>query len=66
VLAAYIRDVSLLDLRRDAIRTLADELLAGGATLVLTSDTLAAAEHAASRGWIERSTLAEIEADRER
>lgn len=63
VVAAYIRDVSLLDARRSAIRALADELRAEGGTLVLAPDTTAAARHAAEHGWITRESLGGIEGE---
>jgi phosphatidate phosphatase APP1 len=57
VLAAYIRNVNR-DLKRpEAIRKLAEEVLAKGGTLLLAKDSLAIAEHALSRGWLEPADL---------
>jgi phosphatidate phosphatase APP1 len=50
--AVYIRDVSRSPRRTAAIRELAAELARAGADLVLSTDTLAMAEHAAGQGWI--------------
>lgn len=61
--AVYIRNVEAKPERVAAIRALAAEVEKAGSTLVLADDTLAAAEHAASRGWIAPATLAEIRAE---
>jgi phosphatidate phosphatase APP1 len=63
ILAVYIRNVTPRLARTDAIRALADEVEAAGSTLLLGDDTLAAARHAASRGWITADGLAEVEAE---
>lgn len=64
ILAVYIRNVSgatpRAALRTAAIRALANEVAAAGSTLLLTDDTVAAAEHAASRGWIPEAALSEV------
>jgi phosphatidate phosphatase APP1 len=60
ILAVYIRNVSRRPERIDAIRQLAAELEKSGSTLILADDTLAAARHAASRGWIDPAALPEI------
>ncbi|HEX2091936.1 MAG TPA: phosphatase domain-containing protein [Longimicrobiaceae bacterium] len=60
ILAVYIRSVSRTPGRADAIRALAGEVERAGSTLLLTDDTVAAAEHAASRGWIPEDALQEI------
>lgn len=60
VMAAYIRDVSVVDARRAAIGELADALRAEGGTLLLTSDTLGAARHAAEKGWITSDALCAV------
>jgi phosphatidate phosphatase APP1 len=52
ILAVYIRDVSRLRTRSDAIRKLAQKVEESGSTLVLADDTTAAAQHAIQRGWI--------------
>ncbi len=63
VAAIYIRNLPLEDVERpEAIRRLAREVEAVGSTLLLVDTTYEAAEHAAERGWISRSALAEIAA----
>lgn len=53
IAAIYIRSVHPDPGRLEAIRHLAEEVLAAGSVLVLAEDTLAAARHAAERGWID-------------
>jgi len=60
ILAIYIRNVSPHPERSTAIRTLAEQVSAGGSTLLLADDTLAAARHAAAHGWISEHALGEI------
>lgn len=60
ILAVYIRNVTRHPERAAAIRRLAEEVLAGGSTLVLADDTLAVARHAAEHRWIATSALADI------
>lgn len=66
ILAVYIRNVSRSDARSAAIQRLIEEVRSVGSTLVLADDTLAAARHAASEGWIDPSALSAVEADMER
>lgn len=61
ILAVYIRNVTPHPERASAIRALAAEVEAAGSTLILNDDTLAAARHAAERGWILPAGLAEVE-----
>ena len=61
--AVYIRNVDAQPDRVAAIRALAAELEKTGSALILADDTLAAAEHAASRGWIAPAAVAEIRAE---
>jgi phosphatidate phosphatase APP1 len=63
ILAVYIRDVSRTAVRTRAIQALAEEVTRAGSTLLLTADTLAAAEDAAVRGWIAPEVLPEIRAE---
>jgi phosphatidate phosphatase APP1 len=63
VLAVYIRNVTARPERADAVRALGDEVERAGSTLLLADDTLAAARHAAGRGWITPAAVAEIEAE---
>ena len=60
VLAIYIRDVKRTAERRAAIASLVTEVAAAKSVLVLAEDTLAAARHAAERGYIDPTSLAEI------
>ena len=60
ILAVYIRNVSRRPERIAAIRKLAEEVEKSGSTLILADDTLAAARHAAEKGWIDPASLAEI------
>lgn len=63
ILAVYIRNVSPAPERAEAIRALAREVEQAGSVLLLTGDTVAAAVHAAERGWIPSDALPEIRAD---
>lgn len=58
--AVYIRDVTLNAERSQAVKKLAEEILAAGSTLVLAENTLAAASHAAEHGWIASEALPDI------
>ena len=60
VLAIYIRDVKRTDERRAAIASLVTEVAAAKSVLVLAEDTIAAARHAAERGYIDPAALDEI------
>jgi phosphatidate phosphatase APP1 len=60
ILAIYIRNVRVDPERSAALQALAKEVLAAGSTLVVADDTYAAATHAAERGWIAASALAEV------
>ena len=57
VLAIYIRDVNRTPERKASVAKLAAEVLEAGSTLVLGDDTMAAARHAAERGWIDVDSL---------
>ncbi|MBV9790136.1 MAG: DUF2183 domain-containing protein, partial [Chloroflexi bacterium] len=61
--AIYIRNVSRDPARGDAIRKLAEEVVADGSTLILADDTLAVAQDAAASGWIAPETIGMIEAE---
>jgi phosphatidate phosphatase APP1 len=63
VLAAYIRSVDRAPERLAALATLAKELADEGATLVVADDTLAAARHAAEKGWILPACVDRVAAD---
>ena len=58
--AIYIRDVTLNTERSQAVKKLAEEILADGSALVLAENTLAAARHAAEQGWIASEALPDI------
>lgn len=64
VLAVYIRNVRAQPERSAAIRRLAEEMLAAHSTLILSDDTLAAAKHAAEKGWISPAALPSIGAEK--
>jgi phosphatidate phosphatase APP1 len=66
ILAIYIRNVSPDLGRPQAIKALANEIVAAGSTLVLAEDSLAMAEHAAREGWIASEALPAIEAAKEK
>lgn len=59
VLGIYIRDVSDAA-RRGSVQKLARELAGDGSTLLLTSDTAAAAAHAAAQGWIRDDAIGNV------
>lgn len=63
--AIYIRDTQLAH-RATAVRAIAAELRAGPTPLLLASDTVAAAEHAAAQGLIHPDALPTIRADKAR
>ena len=60
ILAVYIRDVSRTANRSAAIKVLADQVLLSDSELVLAEDTVAIAQHAAAKGWIDPTRLADI------
>jgi phosphatidate phosphatase APP1 len=60
ILAVYIRNVVPRPDRVGAIRKLAAEVEHAGSALILADDTLAAARHAAEKGWIRPQALGEI------
>lgn len=60
VKAIYIRDVTANPARSDAVKKLAEEVLAAGSVLVLAEHTLDAAKHAAEQGWIRPESLNEV------
>ena len=64
--AAYIRNVSRDEPRRAAVRKLGEELAAEKHTLLLLEDSLAAARHAAGKGWIEGAAVDSVAADADR
>jgi phosphatidate phosphatase APP1 len=60
VLAIYIRNVSREAARRRAIEDLAVQVIEAGSSLLLASDSLAMARHAAGHGLIAPDALAEV------
>jgi phosphatidate phosphatase APP1 len=66
VAAIYIRNVSPGADRVEAIRALAEKVLAAGSALVLAEDTVAAARHAAAHGWIAAASLPAVVANKEK
>ena len=65
VLAIYIRKVSRDPARHRAIENLALEVVQAGSSLLLASDSLAMAEHAAAHGLIAPDARAEVGEERE-
>jgi hypothetical protein len=64
VLAIYIRNVSRDPARRRAIEDLAVKVIEAGSTLLLASDSMAMARHAAEHGLIAPDALAEVAGER--
>jgi phosphatidate phosphatase APP1 len=60
ILAVYIRNVRPHPERIHGIRELARRVKAAGSTLVLADDTLTAARHAATHGWIREDAVREV------
>ncbi|MGH7446190.1 MAG: App1 family protein, partial [Longimicrobiales bacterium] len=60
ILAVYIRNVTTDPARARAIGELADEVRSAGSVLLLSDDTLAAARHAAARGWVGEQTILRV------
>ena len=64
VLAVYIRNVSRNPNRIAEIERLATVISAAGSSLVLASDSVAMAEHAANLGLVARQTVADVASER--
>jgi phosphatidate phosphatase APP1 len=60
ILTVYIRDVTPGSERDRQVRVIADRIRAQGVEVVLAEDTMTAARHAVSRGFIAEESLAEI------
>jgi phosphatidate phosphatase APP1 len=60
ILAVYIRNVTADPARARAIGELAEEVRSVGSELLLSDDTLAAAKHAAERGWVGERTIRRV------
>jgi phosphatidate phosphatase APP1 len=58
--AVYIRNVTSDPARARAIGELAEEVRSVGSELLLSDDTLAAARHAAERGWVGERTISRV------
>ncbi|MGM0576920.1 MAG: App1 family protein [Myxococcota bacterium] len=63
ILAVYIRDVSEGARRREVL-AIAEDVHALGVDMLLVPDTVAAAEHAAERGWITGQDVEHVRHDR--
>jgi phosphatidate phosphatase APP1 len=63
VRAVYIRNVAAGTARSAAVKKLAEDVSAEGATLILADDTAAMAAHAAEQGWIDAAALPAIAGD---
>ena len=59
IMGIYIRDVSP-EKRDKEVHQMARQVKEKGAEMVLAEETLSAAEHALSMGWINKDQLAEI------
>jgi phosphatidate phosphatase APP1 len=64
VRAVYIRNVTMNEERTRAIQALAEQIVADGSSLLLADDTLAAAKHAAERGFIAPDSLDAVAHDK--
>ena len=64
VLAAYIRSVHEAPARTATLATLSEEMESLGAQLVVVEDTVAAARHAAAKGWIDVAAVERVAADK--
>jgi phosphatidate phosphatase APP1 len=60
ILASYIRDIDQTAERRGAVQRLTAEVERDGSALLLTQDTVAAAEHAAAAGFIPAEAVAGV------
>jgi phosphatidate phosphatase APP1 len=60
ILGIYIRDIDEAAERRASVQRLAYELRQSGSPLLLTRDTVRAAEHAAAQGWIAPEAVARV------
>lgn len=60
ILAIYIRDIDQTAERRASVQRLAEEVERDGGILLLTPDTVRAAEHAASIGLIPKEAVAKV------
>ncbi len=66
ILGIYIRDVTGHAARRSSIEALAEEVHAAGSVLVLAEDSVAAARHAASMGWMRAESVEGVRVERSR
>lgn len=66
ILGIYIRDVTGLAARRASIEELARQVHAAGSILVLAEDTVAAARHAVSMGWMRAESVEGVRVERSR
>lgn len=64
ILAVYIRDALPDDeVRHQQIEQISQQICEAGVEFLLFSETVDAAKHAASRDWIEKSAIADIQTD---
>lgn len=66
VLCSYIRNVTPLGPRGDALKEVASEIATAGSEMVIVEDTNAAAKHAAAKHWITEESLPGIAQDETR
>ena len=60
ILAIYIRDVTDA-VRKESIKKLATEVATDTCQLILVSDTVSAARHAAERGWLDTDAIEQVQ-----
>ena len=60
ILCAYIRDVTVGKPRASVLVSIAEEIAAAGAVMVVAPDTISAARHAAAASWIRAESLPAI------
>ena len=61
----YIRNVWHRSGRERELAAIAEDLRAAGSQMLTVDDTVTAARHAASQGWIRRQEVAEVQAHRQ-
>lgn len=62
--AIYIRDVTRTAQRKASVSRLAEEILEAKSTLVISEDTVGAAQHALVNGWIAPDAIPEVQQEK--
>jgi phosphatidate phosphatase APP1 len=65
VRCVYIRNVWHRSGRERELAAIAEDIRAAGSQMLTVDDTVTAARHAASQGWIRRQEVAEVQAHRQ-